>query len=70
MGRSVGGRLGQGGQNGGYRRPSIGAKAIKSCGPHPQKTAAFFPRSRLYAVIKSGKSVLGYFCTCAKHHLH
>jgi len=48
----------QGGQNGGNRRPSIGAKAIKSCGPHPQETAVFFPGSRLYAVTKSDTSIL------------
>ena len=41
----------EGGRNGCYRKPSIGAKAIKSCGPHHQKTEAFFPGSRLYAVI-------------------
>ena len=45
------GRLGRGGRNWCYRKPSIGAKAIKSCRPHHKKTEAFFPGSRLYAVI-------------------
>ena len=45
------GRAGEGVQNGGHRRSSKGAEAVKRGGPNPPKTEASVPGPSVYAVV-------------------